>query len=73
MPRRPLSLLGAERVAVPKKWAAQVRKAMKDAGGRITEAADALGVSRRTLYRWLDEDPRLAGIARAPEGRPPKD
>lgn len=44
-------LRGVDRAA----WVARVREAMRDAGGRIPDAAAALGVHERTLYRWLDD------------------
>jgi hypothetical protein len=49
-----LSELGALRVLDPDKWARRVRAEMRKAGGRVPDAASALGVSVRQLYRWLD-------------------
>jgi len=48
----------------------QIRAAMAETGGRVPAAARALGVTRRTVYRWL-ADPRLADVARAPKGTRP--
>jgi len=44
---------------------ATIIKAMKDANGHIPIAAKALGVSRRTLARWIATMP---DIQRAPRG-----
>ncbi len=62
-PRR-LSPLGALRLVDPEKWSREVRKAMRAAGGRVPDAAETLGVSKRTLFRWLD-DPLLEDVQRA--------
>lgn len=70
-PRR-LSPLGALRVVDPEKWSRAVRKAMRDAQGRVPTAAESLGVSPRQLFRWLD-DPLLHGIERAAQGTRPND
>jgi sigma-54 dependent transcriptional regulator, acetoin dehydrogenase operon transcriptional activator AcoR len=39
----------------PKLNASQVERALKEAGGNKAKAADYLGVSRTTLYRYLEE------------------
>ena len=44
---------------------AAITTAMRDANGHVPIAAKALGVSRRTLARWLVQLPE---IARAPRG-----
>jgi hypothetical protein len=66
-PRR-LSELGALRVLDPDKWVAKVRRAMRDAEGRIPDAAAALQISPRQLFRWLD-DKRLGDVKRVSIGR----
>jgi transcriptional regulator with PAS, ATPase and Fis domain len=58
--------LGALRVVDVEKWAKQVRQAMKRHEGRVPDAARELGVSVRTLFRWLAEDRRLKDVERAP-------
>lgn len=63
-PRR-LSELGALRVVDAEKWAKQVRQAMKRNEGRVPDAANELGVSTRTLFRWLAEDRLLKDVERA--------
>lgn len=52
-----LTALGALKIANPKEWERSVRAAMKTAKGRIPDAAVTLGVSPRTLFRWLAEPP----------------
>lgn len=64
-----ITRLGALRVADRKKWEREIRAAMRNTA-TIQDAADALGVSKRQLQRWLDELPE---IERPPEGRRPKD
>lgn len=58
----------ALRVAMPSAWRAIVLEALTAAvaaGGGKPEAAHLLGVSRRTLYAWIDDDPELpAEVAR---------
>ncbi len=51
--------LSALRIAAPARWRARVRKALV-AAGTIPGAAAALGVGKRTLFRWCEEDPELA-------------
>lgn len=51
-------------------WAAMVTAAIR-AAGSITGAAEALGVSRDTLERWVAEVPRLVdGVELRGRGRP---
>jgi transcriptional regulator of acetoin/glycerol metabolism len=59
--------LGALKIVQPEKWARELRKAMKAAEGRIPDAAAALGVHERTLYRWLDE-PEFKDVDRVAVG-----
>lgn len=69
-PRR-LSELGALRVVDPNKWAAKVKRALRESGGFIDPAAEALDVSRRTLLRWLAEEREglLQGVTVAATGK----
>lgn len=46
---------------MPWEWAKRVRAAMRQARGRIPDAAAALGVHEHTLYRWLDTPDPLSG------------
>lgn len=75
-PRKPnvdspgITRLGAMRRYDPERFEREVRKAMRDASGRIPRAAESLGVSVRTLYRWLD-DANLSDVPRAEVGTRP--
>jgi ActR/RegA family two-component response regulator len=68
-PKRPrrITPAGALRIVDSAKWVRLVKRAMREAGGRVPDAARALGVSRRQMYRWLME-PAFAAVARAPVG-----
>jgi len=50
-----------------KAWAALVAKAMKRSDGALDPAAEELGVSWRTLARWLSE---LPDVPRRAPGHP---
>lgn len=62
-----LTPLGLLRLSARPAWARRVREAMQASGGRIPDAAEALEVSMRTLFRWLDE-PDLADVPRVANG-----
>lgn len=62
--------LKAMRRIQPELWESTIRRAMKHADGKPDIAASALGISRRQLFRLL-QDPRLSDIPRAPPGRAP--
>ena len=49
----PLSPL-ADNVSLSSAQRGQIDRVLKQAGGNKTEAARLLGISRRSLYRWLD-------------------
>lgn len=56
----------ALRVADPSAWRAIVLEALQAAaaaGAGKPEAAERLGVGRRTLYTWVDDDAELRGRA----------
>jgi hypothetical protein len=66
---KPVVVLNALRILEPHRWALRVRLAMSESSGHLDPAASELGVSRRTLTRWL-RDPLLEDVMRAPAGRP---
>jgi ActR/RegA family two-component response regulator len=59
--------LSALRVVDRDKWVREIKRAMKAAGGRIPDAAEALGIHERSLYRYLDE-PDFADVTRVAVG-----
>jgi len=59
--------LSALRIVDRDRWAREIKRAMKAADGRIPDAAEALGVHERSLYRWLDE-PDFADVPRVAVG-----
>jgi predicted ArsR family transcriptional regulator len=60
---------GALRIADPIAWKARVLRTLKECGGRVPEAAAELGVSGRTLFRWmLDLEAEGAEVPRALTG-----
>ena len=63
------SNLGHLRALNPEAWAEQVEAVVAEHDGVLDAAAADLGITRRTLNRWL-EDESFAGIMRAPVGRP---
>lgn len=60
-----VSRLGALKVSDPKAWREAVRSAMAEHEGKIPEAAESVGVSVPTFYRWLKT---LPSVKRAPRG-----
>jgi hypothetical protein len=66
---RSITRLGALRRYDPQLWALEVLAVMRECGGNRRHAAASIGVSWRTLCRWL-EDPLLSGAVRMPAGRP---
>jgi DNA-binding NtrC family response regulator len=67
-----ISDLLATRIKDPLDWRNDITNAMARSDGRVPDAAKALGVSGRTLYRNLEE-PELDDVERAPMGRPEGD
>lgn len=42
----------------------KIRTALQDAKGNLSDAAESLNISRRTLHRWLARYPELAAECR---------
>jgi len=62
--------LCAARADFPEIWRAEVHAALREAEG-IRPAAKVLGISSRTLHRWLLACPELAaGVALEPSRNP---
>lgn len=57
---RRITKVGALRIAKPDEWVRAVTDALKETDGYLDDAAEKLGVSRRTLQGWLATDARLA-------------
>lgn len=65
----PLSQMGALRVLNRSAWEKKIRTAMFNAEGRIPDAAIALAVGARQLFRWL-EDETFTDVVRVENGLP---
>lgn len=57
-----LSKIGALRLVNYPAWKKEIQEAMKKAGGRVPDAARALEISPRQLFRWLVELPQIPRI-----------
>jgi len=68
-PMSKISAMGALKIVDPSKFEATLRREMKRSDGYLAPCAEAMGVSKRQLARWLDEYP---DIPRAPAHRPTK-
>lgn len=51
--------LSMQRMIDPAKAALKIKQALKEANGNATVAARKLGVSRMTLFRWIEANPKL--------------
>ena len=54
-----ITRVGALRLAAPATWLELVDGALRAESGRVPEAAERLGVSKRVLQRWLAQTPEL--------------
>ena len=64
---------GALRIADPVAWKAKVLRVLRENGGRVPEAAAELGVSHRTLFRWMvDLEAEGETVTRADPGPRPR-
>jgi transposase-like protein len=64
-----MSRIGALKFIDPQKWRSEIARAMKEAGGRVGDAAKSLEISSRQLFRWLALD-ELRDIPRVENGLP---
>jgi ActR/RegA family two-component response regulator len=46
-------------------FARRIKDAVRSAGGNLSEAARMLGITKRTLSRWLAQDTKLSASVRA--------
>lgn len=56
--------LSAQRWSDKARWKKQIVAAVKEAHGNLSAAARSLGITKRTLSRWLIDDPKLAAACR---------
>jgi len=61
-PGGPRTDTGAIRQLNPEKFKTQVRAAVKDAGGDVKDAAKEMGVAKRTMYHYLEDEPGLGNV-----------
>jgi transcriptional regulator with PAS, ATPase and Fis domain len=59
MPSSGNTKLSALKISHPEAWLRAVRLAMRRNQGDVMAAACELGVSRRTLYGWIEEHPEI--------------
>ena len=59
--------LSVLRLSDPQAALEVVKAAIRQAGGNVTAAASLLGMSRRTLYRWLFDHPNVLDEVRSVE------
>lgn len=62
-PGGPRTAMGAIRQLNPAEFSDRVRSAVSAAGGDVAAAAAAIDVAPRTLYHYLDTEPRLYNVA----------
>ena len=64
-----MSKIGALKIVDQVRWVEVIFEAMREAKGRIPDAALTLGISERQLYRWL-QDEEFKDVERVPDGEP---
>jgi transcriptional regulator with PAS, ATPase and Fis domain len=65
MPSSGNTRLSALKISNPEVWLRMVRTAMRRNQGDVMAAAVELGVSRRTLYGWIEEHPEIRDYQKA--------
>lgn len=61
-PGGPRTDIGAVRQLDPGAFSAKVKSAVSSRDGDVESAADVLGVAKRTLYHYLDDDSALKSV-----------
>jgi DNA-binding NtrC family response regulator len=61
--------LSIERVTAPEAFARRCAQALQATKGNVEKAAEALGVSRRTMTRYLQQSETLRVAAKEARGR----
>jgi hypothetical protein len=61
-PGGPRTDIGAIRQLNPQKFTTQIRAAVKDADGDVGAAAREMGVAKRTMYHYLEDEPALNNV-----------
>lgn len=61
-PGGPRTDIGALRQLEPSTFVTQVKSAVKDHDGDADQAARELGVAKRTLYHYLNDEPALGSV-----------
>lgn len=57
-----ITKIGAKKIVDPSSADIEIRNALADEQGSVSDAAEKLDVSTRTLYNYIDDDSRLKRV-----------
>ena len=57
-----ITKIGAKKIIDPSGAEVEIRNALSSEEGSVSDAADKIGVSARTLYSYIEDDARLEKI-----------